>query len=311
MRTVFFGTPELAVPSLEAVAARHDVAAVVCQPDRPQGRSNKPVPPPVKAWALEHGIPVCQPEKLNDGTFAAWLREQNPDICTLAAYGRLLKQPILDIPGTGWLNVHPSLLPRYRGPSPIQTALLNGDEATGVTIMRLTLEMDAGDILLQEATPIQPEENALELTQRLALLGARLLVEGMSLVAAGQAQFRPQQADETVYCKMFEKQHGQIHWNQSARTIHNQVRACVPWPMAHCLYQGQVCRIHRSAVLDLPHSVTPGTVTQVEKDRVCIATGEGQLAILQFQLPGKKVMSMTDFLRGHPIAPGEQFEEIS
>lgn len=147
MRTVFFGTPDIAVPTLRAIEALHEVTAVVCQPDRPQGRSKRPVPPPVKVAAEKLGIPVHQPTKLNDGTFEAWLREQAPDVCTIAAYGRILKQPVLDIPPHGWLNVHPSLLPKYRGPSPIRSAVLNGDTVTGVSIMRLVLEMDAGDVL--------------------------------------------------------------------------------------------------------------------------------------------------------------------
>ncbi len=310
MRTVFFGTPELALPSLAAVAARHEVTAVVCQPDRPQGRSKTPVPPPVKVWALEHGIPVCQPEKLNDGTFAAWLRAQAPELCALAAYGRLLKQPILDIPSKGWLNVHPSLLPRWRGPSPIQTAILEGDAVTGVTIMRLTLEMDAGDILLQESMPIGPEENAAELTERLAEAGAQLLIEGMERVSRGTAEFRPQDNAAAAYCAMFEKQHGQIRWGGTAQAIHNRVRACIPWPVAHCLYRGEVCRIHRSAVVEETAEARPGTVTRVEKDRVLVAAGQGQLAILQFQAPGKKALPMGEYLRGHRIEVGEQFEDI-
>ncbi|HPO15263.1 MAG TPA: methionyl-tRNA formyltransferase [Candidatus Hydrogenedentes bacterium] len=310
MRIVFLGTPALAVPSVEAVAARHEITAVVCQPDRPLGRSNRPVPPPVKCWAMERGIPIHQPEKLNDGSFAAWLRAQAPELCAITAYGRLLKQPILDIPPKGWLNMHPSLLPRHRGPSPIQTAILEGDTVTGVTIMRLTLEMDSGDILLQASTPVDPDENAEELTARLAQLGADLLAEGVDRVAAGTAVFTPQDPAQATYCNMFEKEHGRIRWGNTAGQIHNQVRACLPWPVAHCLYQGEVCRIHRSVVIDQPAKAAPGTVTLVEKDWVIVATGEGQLGIIHFQAPGKRAMAMEDFLRGHPMQAGERFEEI-
>ncbi len=310
MRVVFFGTPALAVPSAEAVAARHEVAAVVCQPDRPQGRSNRPVPPPVKCWALERGVPVYQPEKIHDGTFEAWLRAQAPELCAITAYGRLLKQPIIDIPTKGWLNMHPSLLPRHRGPSPIQTALLEGDEVTGVTIIRLTLEMDSGDILLQKSTPIGADENAEDLTERLARMGAELLAEGVDRVEAGTAEFVPQDPEKATYCTMFEKEHGRIRWGHSAQQIHNQVRACLPWPVAHCLYQGEVCRIHKSMVVDQFSDAAPGTVLSVEKDRVLVGTGDGQLAIMQFQPPGKRVMTMADFLRGHPMQAGERFEEI-
>lgn len=311
MRTVFFGTPELAVPSLAALVERHEVVAVVCQPDRPQRRSKNPIPPPVKLWAEAHGITVHQPVKLNDGSFEGWLREQAPEICTVAAYGRLLKQPLLDVAPKGWLNVHPSLLPRHRGPSPIQTAILEGDAVTGVTIIRLALEMDAGDILLQEATPVDPDETAAELTQRLAKMGAGLLVEGVAQVAAGTAQFTPQDPEKATYSRLFEKEQGRIRWAQPARRIHNLVRAATPWPVAHCLYQGQVCRIHRTAVVDETPDAAPGIITQVETDRVLVATGEGQLAILVFQVPGKRALPMAEFLRGRRIEAGERFEEIT
>lgn len=310
MRTVFFGTPEIAVPSLAAIAAQHEVGAVVCQPDKPQGRNLKLMPPPVKVWALEHGIPVHQPEKLNDGAFEQWLREQAPELCTMAAYGRLLKQPILDIPPMGWLNLHPSLLPRWRGPSPIQTAILRGDPETGVTIMRVTLEMDAGDILLQEAAPVGHDETAAELSERLGNMGAELLAHGMALVAAGNAAFTPQDPTKVEYCSLFEKEHGRIRWGQSALEIHRLVRAAIPWPVAHCLYHGEVCRLHKTAVIEENTDIPPGTVTAVEKDRVLVATGQGQLAILVFQAPGKKAMPMADFLRGRKMAPGERLEDI-
>ncbi len=310
MRTIFFGTPDLAVPSLAALAEAHEVAAVVCPPDRPKGRGKKLVSPPVKVWAEAHGIPVHQPAKLNDGAFEAWLREQAPDVCAVTAYGRFLKQPLLDIPPHGWLNVHPSLLPRWRGPSPIQSAVLAGDEEAGVTIIRLVLEMDAGDILVQESTPIAPEENAAELTARLADLGSRLLVEGMNSVAAGEAEFTPQDPGQVVVCPLFEKETGRIRWARPAREIHNLVRAAVPWPVAHCHYQGEVCRIHRTRVSDEAAGAEPGTVVAVTKNEVIVATGEGCIAILVFQAPGKKAIPMGDYLRGRRIEVGERFEDI-
>lgn len=309
MRIVFFGTPELAVPCLAAAAERNEVAALVCQPDRPKGRRRKLAPPPTKEWALEHGIPVHQPRKLNDGTFAAWLKEQAPALCAVAAYGRILKQPILDVPPKGWLNVHPSLLPKYRGASPIQTAILNGDEVTGVTIMRPVLEMDAGDILLQEEAPIHPDDTSATLSERLAEQGARMLAEGIDLVASGEAVFKPQNPDEATLCRLFEKDDGRITWSSPARDIHNLVRAAIPWPVAHCTYQGETCRIHKTEVVEDIEPAEPGAVVSVEKDRVVVATGEGGLAILVFQAPGKRAMPMGDFLRGHPMTPGETFGE--
>jgi methionyl-tRNA formyltransferase len=310
LRTVFFGTPELAVPSLAAVAERHDVTALVCQPDKAKGRSKKPVPPPTKVWALEHGIPVHQTAKLNDGTFEAWLRDQTPDVCAIAAYGRILKQPILDVPRLGFLNLHPSLLPRYRGPSPIQSALLNGDAVTGVTIMRLTLAMDSGDILLQEEALIEPEDTSATLSDRLAEHGARLLADGLDLLASGEAQFTPQNESDAVYCSLFEKADGRIAWAKPATTIHNLVRAANPWPVAHCRFHGAVVRLHKTVVVDETSDAAPGTVVRAEKDRVVVVTGEGNLAILVFQAPGKRAMAMDDYLRGHPIAPGDRFEDL-
>jgi methionyl-tRNA formyltransferase len=310
MRTVFFGTPDIALPSLAAVHAAHEVAAVVCQPDKPKGRSGKPVAPPVKARALENGLDVHQPAKLNDGAFEAWLRDMAPDICVVAAYGRMLKQPLLDVPPCGFINLHPSLLPRWRGPSPIRTAILEGDETTGATIMKIVLEMDAGDILIQEETPIGPEENNIELSERLAAMGGKLMARALDLIAAGKAEYTPQDPEKVTFSEMFTKERGRIRWAASAREIHNLVRAAVPWPVAHCRFRDDVCRIHRSAIIDATARAEPGTVTAVEKDRILAAAGEGQVAVLEFQAPGRRALSMRDFLRGCPIAPGERFEDI-
>ena len=309
MRTVFFGTPELAVPSLEAVAARHEVAAVVCQPDRPKGRGKKLQPPPVKAWAEARGIPVLQPAKLNDGAFEAWLREQAPEVCVLAAYGRLLQQPILDVPPHGFINMHPSLLPKYRGPSPIQSAVLNGETITGVSIMRLTLDMDAGDLLLQEEAAIGPNENAEELTTRLALLGGKLMAGALDRIAQGTAQYTPQDPGAATFCRLLSKEDGHIQWDKSATVIHNLVRGARPWPAAQCTLRGDVCKIIETLLVAEKTDATPGTVTVVLNDRVHVAAGAGQVAILQFQAPGKRTMAMGEFLRGSRIESGDRFGE--
>lgn len=310
MRIVFLGTPALVVPTLAAVAAKYTVAALVCQPDKPQGRSGAPVPPPTKAWALEHGIPVHQPVKLNDGTFEDLLRELQPDLGIVFAYGRLLKQPILDVPLHGWLNVHPSLLPRWRGPSPLQSAVLAGDATTGVTVMRITLEMDAGDILLQEATDIGPEETAEELTDRLAPVCARMLVEGIDQIAAGTAVFRPQDPAGVTQCTLLTKEHGYIRWVRPATEIHNQIRGCVPWPAAQCTFRGGVCKILRATRVPGDTDAAPGTVVAIEKDKAVIATGAGLIGITEFQAPGKKPLPMGDYARGARLQPGERFEDL-
>jgi methionyl-tRNA formyltransferase len=310
VRTVFFGTPDLAVPSLAAIAEHHPVAAVVCQPDRPQSRSDKPVPPPTKIWASTHGIPVAQPTALNDGAFEAWLRDQAPDLCVLAAYGRILKQPILDVPKHGFLNMHPSLLPRHRGPSPIQTAILCGDEATGVTIMRLDTGMDTGDILLQEHAPIGPDDTTASLSERLAAQGAALLARGVALVESGDALFTPQDHSRASVTRRYEKHDGQIRWSAPAHDIHNLVRAAVPWPVAHCRFKDAVCRIHKTQVLDEETDAPPGTVIRVEDDRLVVAAGRGALAVLSIQMPGKRVLAVEEFLRGRRVDRGERFEDL-
>lgn len=309
MRILFFGTPELAVPSLAAVHERFGVAAVVCQPDKPKGRSGKPAPPPVKEWALARGIPVHQPAKLNDGSFEAWMRDQRPDLCLVTAYGRLLKQPLLDIPPLGWLNMHPSLLPRWRGPSPIQTALLHGDAETGVTIMKISLEMDAGDIVLQERTPVGPEENAETLTARLAAMGGRMLADAVALAADGELPARPQGGAGVTYCKMLAKEDGRIRWDRPAAELHNLVRAMVPWPTAQCIHNGEVFKILAATVADGPADAAPGTVTAVLRDRILVAAGGGRLAILRLQAPGKKAMDTAAFLLGNPMKAGDRFGE--
>jgi methionyl-tRNA formyltransferase len=305
---VFFGTPDLAVPILAVVAGRHDVRAVVCQPDRPQGRSNTPVPPPVKLWAAEHGIPVSQPEKLNDGSFQEWLTAQAPGVCVVAAYGRLLRRPLLKVPTHGFINVHPSLLPRHRGPAPIQTAILMGDEVTGVTIIRLNAGMDAGDILLQREAHILPEDTTLSLTARLAELGAEVILQALALIESGRAEFRPQDEMRATYTALLEKEDGRIRWSASARDIHNLVRAATPWPAAHCRFRGELCRIHQTEVVTKPSRGVPGTIARIDRDRILVTTGEGTLAIRMLQLAGKRAMPVADFLRGHPVCPGEAFE---
>lgn len=308
MRIVFLGTPELAVPSLAAVAARHVVAAVVCQPDKPQGRSKQLVPPPVKVKAGELGIPVHQPVKLNDGAFESWLREQEPEACVLVAYGRILKQPILDVPKHGFLNMHPSLLPRYRGPSPIFAAVRAGDEVTGITIMRLDAGMDTGDILVQETAPIEPADTTETLSARLADHGASMLVRALDQLASGTAVFTPQDHSQATVTRMIGKKDGDIDWNRPADEIHNLVRAAVPWPVATAVFNSHPIRIHQTQAIAEPAVARPGTVEAVEKKRILLATGEGRLALLQLQAPGKRVMTAAEFLNGNAVHPGDRFE---
>ncbi len=310
MRIIFFGTPGLALPSLKAVAAAHEVTALVCQPDKAQGRSKKPVPPPTKVWAEEHGIEVSQPVKLNDGVFEAWLRGQAPEVCVLVAYGRILKQAILDVPPRGFLNVHPSLLPRHRGPSPIQTAIFEGDSETGLTIMRLDAGTDTGDTLLHEAIPILSDDTSESLAAKLAEVGAELILDALNLLESGAAVFEKQDGSLATHTRMYTKDDGRIHWNMRATDIHNLVRAFVPWPVAHCGFEGETVRIHETRVVDLPVDKPPGTVLRVNRDDIVVATGEGALAISTIQTPGKRAMPMADFLRGNTVEVGDLFEDV-
>lgn len=307
MRIVFFGTPELAVPSLRETAARHEVTAVVCQPDRPKGRSRKPVPPPVKDWAVAHNIPVHQPTKLNDGAFEAWLTNQQPDACALAAYGRILKQPILDIPKRGFLNMHPSLLPKYRGPSPIQSAIIQGETETGITIIRLSMEMDAGDIVSQSPEPITPEDDGVTLTGRLADQGATMLADALDDLANGTATFQPQDHGTATFCAMLTKEDGRIDWTTSAVDIHNQVRGTQPWPGAYTTLDGETIRVFKTALSEATAIGEPGSVLSTENREILVATSAGCIAITNLQAPGKKAMDADAFLRGRPLPPNTQF----
>jgi len=309
VRIVFFGTPGLAVPSLEAVAAAHEVVAVVCRPDKPKGRSKKPVPPPVKVWAEAHRIEVSQPLKLNDGVFEAWLRGKAPEVCVLVAYGRILKQAILDVPRHGFLNLHPSLLPRHRGPSPIQTAIHDGDAKTGVTIMRLDAGTDTGDMLLNEVIPIRDDDSSESLEQKLAGVGAEVLLDALDLLESNTAVFERQDNSLATHTRMYTKEDGRIHWNMRALDIHNLVRAFVPWPVAHSSFGGETVRIYRTRVVDLPVDRPPGTVIRVNRDDIVVATGEGALATETIPTPGKRAMPMADFLRGNAVEVGDLFED--
>lgn len=308
MRVVFFGTPELAVPSLAHLSERHDVVAVVCQPDRPKGRGRKLQAPPVKAWALEHDIPVHQPTKLNDGTFETWLSGCEPDVCALAAYGRILKQPILDVPAHGFINMHPSLLPKYRGPSPIQSAMMAGETETGISIMRLVVEMDAGDLLYQETTPIGENENAAELTERLSERGGVLMADVADAIAAGTVQATAQDHDAATYCHLLKKDDGLIDWTADAQTVHNLVRGALPWPVAQTRMAGEVYKIHGGMVVD--GAGAPGEVIHVERDAIDVATGHGAYRITKIQAPGKRAMDVGDYLRGQSMAVGQTFEAV-
>lgn len=305
MRIVFMGTPSFAVASLEAlVKAGHQVAGVFSQPDKPVGRhQNKLQPTPVKERAQAHGIPVYQPETLRDGSALAVLRELDPELIVAAAYGRILPDDILALPPKGCINVHSSLLPKYRGSAPINWAILNGDSETGVTIQEMVHDLDAGDVILQRATPIGADEDAAALYDRLAELGGELLTEAVAQIEAGTATRTPQDHEKATLAPMLSRALSPINWTRSAQAVHDQVRGLYPWPAASTdAISGDTIKIYRSNLPGKTVSTYPGVIVSADKQGIDIACGDGQvLRVLELQAPGGKRMSAAAYLAGHPI----------
>ena len=306
MRILFMGTPDFAVPSLRAlVDAGHTVCGAFTQPDKPKNRGMKLLPTPVKEFCLAHDIPVFQPTKLRDGTVLAQIRELAPELIVVAAYGRILPEDILNYPARGCVNVHSSLLPKYRGAAPINWAILNGDKETGVTIMHMAAELDAGDIIAQASTPIDPDETVESLHDRLAELGAELLVETVKKIEDGTACRTPQDAAQVTYAPMLSRELSPMDWNKPARALHDQVRGLIPWPAAVAELGGVRCKVFSTAVCGESTSAAPGTVVQAGKKGLKIACGgETVLEILELQPDGKKRMAASAFLQGRPIPEG-------
>ena len=302
MRILFMGTPDFAVPSLEAlVAAGHEVVGVFSQPDKPKNRGMKLQPTPVKCCAQAHGLAVFQPTKLRDGTALETIVQLAPDLIVVAAYGRILPQEILSYPRLGCINVHSSLLPKYRGAAPIHWAILNGEQETGVTIMHMALALDAGDIIAQRATPIDPDETVETLHDRLARLGAELLVETVEHLADGTATRTPQPENGGTYASMLSREMSPIDWSRSARAIDCQVRGLIPWPCATAELAGQRFKIYKTAV-GTATDKTPGTLLSAGKKGIEVACGDGQsLWITELQAEGGKRMSAAAYLLGHPM----------
>ena len=307
MRILFMGTPDFAVPSLEAlIAAGHDVCGVFTQPDKPKNRGMKLLPTPVKVCAQAHDIPVFQPVKLRDGTALAQIQALSPELIVVAAYGRILPDDILAAPPKGCINVHSSLLPKYRGAAPINWAVLNGDSETGVTIMHMAHDLDAGDIIDQAATPIGPEETAAELYGRLASLGAELLVKVVAEIAAGTAKRIPQDGSCATLAPMLSKELSPVDWSRGAQEIYNQIRGLIPWPAASTdVLTGEPVKLWGAQVVEKRTDAKPGSVLAAGKQGIDVACGDGlTLRILELQAPGSRRMAAADYLRGHPIPVG-------
>ena len=322
MRIVFMGTPDFSVGTLEAVAAAgHEIAGVVTQPDKQRGRGKQVQPTPVKEAALRLGLPVFQPARVRDPEFIAQLKELNPEVIVVVAFGQIIPQAILDLPKYGCINVHASLLPAYRGAAPIQWAVINGEAESGVTIMRMDVGLDTGDMLTKTVVPLAADETAGTLFDKLSEAGAGLLVKTLKGLEEGTVVPEKQPADSTTeYARMIKKEDGKIDWTENAEDIERLIRGMDPWPSAYTMLNGKTVKIWKAKVMALIggglFSALPGQdpakhageIWAADESGIHVRTGDGILVIQELQMEGKKRMSVQDFLRGHKIDPGSRFE---
>lgn len=309
MKVIFMGTPDFAVGTLEALAAAgHQICLAVTQPDKPKGRGKELTPTPVKEAAVRHGIPVFQPRKVRRPECIERLKACQADVCVVIAFGQILSKELLEMTPYGCINVHASLLPKYRGAAPIQWAIIGGEQVTGVTTMQMDEGIDTGDMLLKTEVPIAPDETGGSLHDKLSEAGARLAVETLQELEAGRLVPTKQGESSTPYAKMICKELGNIDWNQSAAEIERLIRGLSPWPSAYTNWDGKVMKIWKAAVreekAESPIRPLPGTILGVEKDCFLVQTGEGILAVEEVQLPGKKRMEVSAFLRGNALQSG-------
>lgn len=304
MKLIFAGTPEFAVPALAAlIAAGHRIVLVLTQPDRPAGRGMQLRASPVKQLAQQHGIPVYQPESLKSPEAQAVVAAAEADLMIVAAYGLILPQAVLDMPARGCLNIHASLLPRWRGAAPIHRALLAGDRETGITIMQVVLALDAGDMLSKATLPIGDRDTTQSLHDALAGLGGRLMVETLANLDAITPE--PQDPALVTYAEKLRKEEAPIDWNRSATLLSRQVRAFNPFPVAQAAYQGEIWRLWMAEAV--PGAGDPGRVLDTT-DGILVACGEGALRLTELQKPGGRRLAARDFLAGHPLRPGDRFD---
>lgn len=307
-RAVFFGSPAFALPSLEALAtAGANLVGVITQPDQPAGRGHRLASPAVKAWAEQRGLPVFQPKDLKKEEDRAFLNNLQPDLLVVVAYGKILPKEVLDFPKFGAVNVHASLLPKYRGPAPIPAAILAGDTETGVTIMKLDERVDTGPILARKRVPIAPDDTTGTLSKKLAEIGAQLLIPTLERYLAGDLFPAPQNDAEATVCPMIRKDDGRIDWSQPAEVIARMVRAYDPWPGTYTIWNGHRLLVHRAAAV--PHSsagdrLAPGAIIHDDSAGLNVMTGDGALLVTELQLEGRKRLSAEEFLRGYPAFVG-------
>ena len=305
LRIVFFGTPEFAVPSLRSlISSRHPVVGVVTQPDRPRGRGRRVSDSPVKQAATEHRIAVLQPERLRDPEFVSTIAEWGPDLGVVAAYGKLITDDLLRLPRHGMINVHASLLPKYRGAAPIHRAIIAGESETGVTIMRVVKALDAGAMFAKARRPIGPDETSADVERDLADLGAPLLMRIVEQIVEGTAHEEPQDERLSTYAPRITREEGLIDWTRPAHALHNRVRGLYPWPHAYTFLEGGRLIVLKSRALADATSEPPGTIVSLSRDEIEVATGEGRLALLEVQPEGRRGMRVRDFLAGRPLSAG-------
>jgi methionyl-tRNA formyltransferase len=306
MTLVFLGTPNFAVPTLERIVqAGHRILAVFTQPDRPKGRGGELSQSPVKAAAQNLSLPVHQPERIRKPDPVEQLKQMQPDAMVVVGYGQIIPQSIIDIPRFGIINVHASLLPKYRGAAPIQWAIANGERSTGVTTMRIDAGLDTGDMLLKWETPIAPEENAVELGQRMSVAGADLLVQTLAGIEAGTIHPEPQDSSQASLAPVLKKEDGEVDWNFAARKISNRARGFLPWPGAYSHFRGQLFHIWKARVAEEPAEGAPGRLMPLKR-RLLVSAGESSaLELIEVQIEGRKRMPVEAFLNGHHLEENE------
>lgn len=308
MKVVYMGTPDFAVAPLEAlIEAGHEIVLVVTQPDKQKGRGKQVMMTPVKECALKYDIPVFQPVKIKTEESVAELSKYEADVFVVAAFGQILSQEILDMPKKGCFNIHASLLPKYRGAAPIQWVILDGEKETGVTIMRMDIGLDTGDMVAKSVIEIAPDETGESLHDKLAACGAKLIADVMPQIEAGTYTAEKQDDTKSCYAKMLTKSLGQIDFSRDAASIERLVRGLNSWPSAYTQLHGKTCKVWKAAVKEGMTDMAPGSVTEVSKDSITVQTGENQLVLLEVQLEGKKRVGVKDFLLGHTVSVGDVF----
>lgn len=314
MKIIFFGTPDFAVFTLEGILnSCENVSLVVTQPDKPRGRGLKLIPSPVKKFAASKGIEVITPNKIKSNDLVSTLRLVGPDVIIVSAYGKIIPKTILDIPKYYPINVHASLLPKFRGAAPINWAIINGEEKTGITIMKMNERMDAGDIIFQKEIPILPADDALSLHDKLAKLGSEMIVEALAKIKNRELSFTPQFEDEATYAPMLKKEDGVINWTQDSLKINNFIRGMNPWPGAYTYLEDKLIKIFKAEIskfIDnkIAEDSKPGEIINIHKDSIAVRTKDGTILIKELQQESKKRMPAEEFIKGSQISGGKKFK---